>query len=225
MVQLTPSPIQRFVDANGNALVGGQLFTYAAGTTTKTDTYTDSTGSTPQTNPIILNARGEPQDTSGASVGIWLAENTPYKFVLAPATDTDPPTNPIWTLDNIVDEVFYDSDFEFIGGPPTGGQLLRAEIMIRTVTYPGNFVWPSGVLAAVGAVEGINPAATFVVVWNKNGVQVGTMTISTGGSFSFVTAGGNPVIFNQSDVMSWVGPATPDTSISTFLWTISGTPS
>ncbi|TAK81883.1 MAG: hypothetical protein EPO09_21775 [Aquabacterium sp.] len=97
---LTPSPIQRFVDNNGNALVGGLLFTYAAGTTTKLATYTDSTGNTQQTNPIVLNSRGEPENNLGTSVGIWLTSAS-YKFVLAPAGDTDPPTNPIWTLDGI----------------------------------------------------------------------------------------------------------------------------
>ncbi len=90
---LSPLPIQHFVDSNGIALVGGKVFTYQAGTTTKTPTYTDSTGGTPNTNPVILNARGE--------ANIWLVPGTLYKFVLSPSTDTDPPTNAIWTEDNI----------------------------------------------------------------------------------------------------------------------------
>lgn len=100
-VQLSPDIIQRFVDSNGNALVGGKLFTYAAGTTTKQATYTDSTGVTQQSNPIIMNSRGEPENNSGTSLGIWLDPTLTYKFVLSPSTDTDPPTNPIWTLDNV----------------------------------------------------------------------------------------------------------------------------
>lgn len=97
VTSLTPSPVQRFVDSNGNALSGGKLFTYSGGTTTKLTTYTDSTGTVAQTNPIILNTRGEP--TNGP--GIWLTPGLAYKFVLAPSTDTDPPTNPIWTVDNV----------------------------------------------------------------------------------------------------------------------------
>jgi hypothetical protein len=89
---ISPTPIQHFVDNNGNALSGGKLFTYAAGTTTKLATFTDGTGLTPNTNPIILNSRGEAQ--------IWLSGGS-YKYVLAPSTDTDPPTNPIWTIDRI----------------------------------------------------------------------------------------------------------------------------
>lgn len=90
---LSPLPVQHFVDSNGNALVGGKLFTYAAGTTTKIPTYTDSTGDTPNTDPIILNSRGE--------ANVWLPPQTLYKLILSPSTDTDPPTNPIWTVDNI----------------------------------------------------------------------------------------------------------------------------
>ncbi len=100
-VTISPSPIQRFVDNNGNACVGCKLFTYAAGTTTKLATYTDATGGTQQTNPIIMNSRGEPENVSGFSIGVWLTE-AGYKFVLAPATDTDPPSNPIWTIDGVV---------------------------------------------------------------------------------------------------------------------------
>lgn len=92
-VNLAPPPKLRFVDANGNALVGGLVFTYAAGTTTKQATYTDSTGSTANTNPVVLDARGE--------ASIWFDQTLAYKVVLSPAGDTDPPTAPIWTQDNL----------------------------------------------------------------------------------------------------------------------------
>lgn len=93
-VQLSPLPKQRFVDTTtGLALVGGKVFTYASGTTTKQATYTDSTGTTQNPNPVVLDARGE--------AAIWLDQSLSYKIVLAPSTDTDPPTNPIWTQDGI----------------------------------------------------------------------------------------------------------------------------
>lgn len=84
---LSSVPKLQFFDANGNPLVGGKLFTYAAGTTTPLATYTDSSAGTPNTNPIILNARGE--------ANVWL-DNTTYKFVLKTAADVE-----IWTVDNI----------------------------------------------------------------------------------------------------------------------------
>lgn len=94
-MNLSPLPIQKFFDNNGRPLAGGLLFTYAAGTSTKIATYVDSTGVTPNTNPIVLNFRGECR--------LWIDPTLAYKFILSPANDTDPPTNPIagWPVDNI----------------------------------------------------------------------------------------------------------------------------
>lgn len=92
-MNLSPLPIQKFFDNNGIPLVGGLLFTYVAGTTTKIATYTDSSGGTPNTNPVVLDYRGE--------ANVWLDNTKTYKFVLSPSTDTDPPTHAIWTEDNL----------------------------------------------------------------------------------------------------------------------------
>jgi hypothetical protein len=86
---LSPLPILSFRDNNGNALINGQLFTYQAGTQTPAPTYTDSTGATQLSNPIVLNARGEAQ--------VWIPPNTAYKYVLQ-----DSFGNTIWTVDQIV---------------------------------------------------------------------------------------------------------------------------
>ena len=56
---LSPLPILAFLDNTSKQLSGGKLFTYAAGTTTKLATFTNSGGGTPNTNPVILNTRGE----------------------------------------------------------------------------------------------------------------------------------------------------------------------
>lgn len=87
-VQLSPLAVQRFYDNNNNPLVGGQLFTYQAGTTTPQATYTDSTGSTSNPNPVIMNARGE--------APVWLSPTQSYKLVLCDAAG-----NIIWTCDNV----------------------------------------------------------------------------------------------------------------------------
>lgn len=87
-VQLSPLAVQRFYDNNNNPLAGGQLFTYQAGTTTPVATYTDSTSTTSNPNPVILNARGE--------APVWLLPSQAYKFVLCDANG-----NTIWTCDHI----------------------------------------------------------------------------------------------------------------------------
>src|SRR6185436_10593119 len=96
---LNPSafgPKPQFVDSAGNPAVGNKLFFYVAGSTsTKQNTFTDSTGSVANANPVVLNALGEP------TTEIWWTQGLSYKIVYAPSTDTDPPTSPIWTIDNL----------------------------------------------------------------------------------------------------------------------------
>jgi len=85
---LSPIPKQQFFDANGQPLVGGKIYTYAAGTTTPITTYVDSAGVTTNTNPIILDSRG--------MANIWLLSTAVYKYAVFDALDV-----PIFTTDNI----------------------------------------------------------------------------------------------------------------------------
>lgn len=85
--------VKQQFNQNGSPLSGGKLFVYNAGTTTKATTFTDSSGSVPNTNPIILDSNGQ--------ASVWLSPTQFYKFVLSPPTDSDPPTNPYWTVDNV----------------------------------------------------------------------------------------------------------------------------
>jgi len=87
MTVLTPAAKMQFFAASGIPLAGGLLYTYAAGTTTPSATYTDSSGGTANSNPIVLDARGE--------ANVWLGAAT-YKFKLCDSTNTE-----IWTVDNI----------------------------------------------------------------------------------------------------------------------------
>jgi hypothetical protein len=100
---LAPNCQFRSWDNTGAPLVGGKVFTYSAGTTTPVATFTDSTGGTPNANPVILNARGEAQ--------IYLTPNVGYKFVLQ-----DSAGNPIWT----VDQIFNSQLLTLFGGIDTG---------------------------------------------------------------------------------------------------------
>lgn len=84
---LTPSPKMQFFDANGNPLAGGKLYSYASGTSTPLTTYTDSTGLSANTNPIILDSRGE--------ANVWLGGNN-YTLTLKTATDVL-----IWSVDGV----------------------------------------------------------------------------------------------------------------------------
>lgn len=82
-----PVPKQQFLSNNGILLVGGKVYTYAAGGNIPKATYTDVAGTIAQTNPIILNARGEP-----ASAIFWSGS---YRVELRDSLD-----NLIYTVDN-----------------------------------------------------------------------------------------------------------------------------
>lgn len=113
---LAPNPWFTGFDDDGNIVPGGKLFTYAAGTSTKKNTYTDVLGAVANENPIILD------DAGRVPSGLFLLPSS-YKFVLAPADDTDPPANPIRTQDNIGAVPTTDIDNDVSG---TAGESMTA---------------------------------------------------------------------------------------------------
>jgi hypothetical protein len=82
----TPPKLQ-FFSSSGVPLSGGKLYSYAAGTTTPLATYTSSSGGTANTNPVILDSRGE--------ANVWF-NAVSYKLKLTSSTDVE-----IWTVDNL----------------------------------------------------------------------------------------------------------------------------
>lgn len=111
---LVPVPRQQPLDTNGRILGGGCLYSYAAGTSTPQDTYSDADLAVghKNTNPIVL-------DGSGRAPAIYLSALA-YKFVYGrksvlgscPAT----PGTIEWTQDNVYDV----------------GQLLRRDLADTT---------------------------------------------------------------------------------------------
>ena len=85
---LTPVPKIQFFADDGTPLVGGKLYTYAAGTTTPLATYTTYAGTVANTNPVILDSRGE--------ANVWLTSGVLYKLALYDADNAL-----IWTVDNV----------------------------------------------------------------------------------------------------------------------------
>lgn len=73
----------QLASSTGVPLVGGKLYTYVAGvgSTTPITVYQDDLGGSTHTNPIILNARGEPP------APIWISGGQAVKFQLNTAAD------------------------------------------------------------------------------------------------------------------------------------------
>lgn len=73
-----PAPLGKFIafDDLGNPLVGGQVWTYQAGTSTPVQTFTTAALNIANSNPVILDAAGR------ASIWIYDASQMTYKFVV-----------------------------------------------------------------------------------------------------------------------------------------------
>ena len=100
----------QFFDANGDPLSGGLLYTYAAGTTTLATTYTSSSGTTANSNPIVLDSAGR------VPYEIWLTGGAFYKFVLKSSASVL-----IGTYDNIppINDTSSNSNFLTVSGTNT----------------------------------------------------------------------------------------------------------
>lgn len=171
MANLGPAPKVQFFDAVGAPLVGGKVYTYAAGTVTPLVTYTDSSGNTPNANPVVLDARGE--------ANIWFGSGT-YKLKLTTATDVE-----IWTVDNVSGilsavspalsgnvVISSDSAFAALRITQTGaGPVLRVEDSANPDTTP--FIVANNGYVGIGTAAPINPlevigtvkATTFDGAW------------------------------------------------------------
>lgn len=88
MAVLSPVAKQQFFDSSGAIAAGYKLYTYATGTTTPETTYTNRAGSAANTNPVILDDRGE--------CVLYLSANTVYDYVLKTTDDAV-----VWTREGI----------------------------------------------------------------------------------------------------------------------------
>ncbi len=149
---LSPYAKQQFFNNNGGFNANGTITTYAAGTSTPIATYTSS-GAT-NTNPIVLNARGE--------CDIWLLPNTGYKFVLA-----DPSGNTIWTVDNIVQ----DQLITLYGGVDTG--IVNAYV----ISFSASFTSYTDGIVIIWIPSNTNTGASTI---NVNGIGVINITNGDG---------------------------------------------
>jgi len=88
-VLLSPNAKQYFTDDDGAPLAGGKVYTYAANTTTPQATYKNRAGTVPNTNPIILDARGE--------CVIYLTPGVVYDYKIERADASE-----VWTREDVI---------------------------------------------------------------------------------------------------------------------------
>lgn len=88
---------------------------------------------------------------------------------------------------------------------PSADDILLSITMVREVWFPADFA------GSKGSIE-INATSTFDIKVYKGVGQVGTISVSTGGVFTFSTVGNVSVSFNAGDRLKFIAPTTPDAS-------------
>ena len=191
MASLTPSPLMQFFNSQDTFLVGGLLYTYAAGTNTLLATYQNQAGTIANTNPVVLNTRGE--------AAVWLS-NAQYKFVLRDSSGTL-----IWTADNIngpdaatLSALAAANGATLVGFTPSGGAVTTVAAQLQTLISSGASVIsytptdtgiPTNINARLQLLDGVSVTATNADTYAGASVNIyRDCTAVTGGTVGFVNA-------------------------------------
>lgn len=109
-----PPPYLQFFKEDGTPADGYLVYTYVAGTTTKQETWTDASGLTPNTNPIVLDSQGR--------CSIWVDPETPQ------AISPSAPGGGIFTsIQNLtpLQMLYWDvTPIPLVAAPPAGFSII-----------------------------------------------------------------------------------------------------
>jgi hypothetical protein len=199
----------QFFTNTGAVLTGGKLYTYTAGTTTPQATYTNSSGATAWTNPIVLDAAGR---VSGSGE-IWIDALTTYKFVLKDSNDVL-----IGTYDNI--STLFNTTAALVSYTPAGTgavtrtvqDKLRETISVKDFGAKGDGVNDdtAEIQAAVNAAATFGSASNYgATVFFPSGKYLISSTIDLPGA-QYVSLIGE----GRSSVISWSAGASSDVMFS-----------
>ena len=222
---LSPVFNEQTFDANGDPLVGGKVYTYAAGTSTPLQTYTTQNGVVQHSNPIILDARGEPPSP------IWLlGSGQEYKFQLHDANDNLIRTiddvggvndvtvsNDEWQTSSLVPTYINGTSFSVVGDQTlifSIGRRVRTEntggTIYSTIT---NSVFGAGIttitisndsgnldsglsLVSYGILSPVNPSLPDSAAARTSlGITVGVQVFDTAGAFTYTPTSGTRFVF------------------------------
>jgi hypothetical protein len=188
----------QFFSNDGVPLAGGLIYTYAAGTSTPTATYTDSNGSIAHSNPIVLDSAGRVPTGE-----IWLTDGVSYKFVLKDANDTL-----LATYDNIVginsNFVNYTSSQEI--QTATAGQTL---FTLTTMQYqPGT----NSLTVFVDGVNQYGPGAQYAFVETSASSVTFVSGLHVGALVKFTTSAINGSSYGNAFQISYTPPFTGSTA-------------
>lgn len=234
-VVLSPVPKLQFFDASGRTLAFGCVFTYQSGTTTPLATYTDSTGTAQNTNPVILTAGGF---AGTGSSGIWLQAGQAYTFKVVSAGGTNCATgSTLYTVDGVgggltllTTIVVYSATPSFpilsqnqlfeitltgnaVAQPLTAVGILPPAWVAFQITQDGagghTFTWPSNSVGGCTIGAGSGQVTTQLFVWNgTNATALGPCVVGNGPAINAGTIVSSSTI-TGTQLISTVAIGTP----------------
>ena len=206
-VSLAPVAQQQFLDANGNPLAFGCVYTYQSGTTSALATYSDYTGLITNPNPIVLSASG--------AANIWLQAGQLYTIqVFSAGGDATCSLGTLmYSVDGVGGGTSTTTTSVATSTSPTFNviasiQLFKLTITANTVSLPvtftnvqapalitfqitedgvgsHTFAWPTNVTGGGAIDTTANHTTTQTFIWN------GATILPTGGAF---TSAGNSAL-------------------------------
>lgn len=206
-------PKYQFSDSTGTPLAGGTLTTYIAGTTTLTNTWQDKALVTANTNPIVLNDRGE--------CTVWLDSSLAYKLVLKTSAGVT-----IWTVDNVsgalsqADLSTYLASYlvTYMASPNAIGGTTPAAVASTNLSYTGTLTGGTGVVALGTSQFYKNAAGDIGIGTTSVGSGLGHVRVSRSVTGATVSSLINLTPTIASDVTSQVNVITsiPATTAASF---------
>ncbi len=204
---IIPNGKNQFIDIDGNPLVGGTVTFYVPDSLVLKDTWQDADKTILNTNPIILDSRGQAiiygdgiyRQRLKDSLGnlIWDQETaSPYTPANLPPGATS----------------FYDLPI-FMEGLPDDGEIYPIVNEVRNLSLP---------IALAGSIITIDPGslptAPITITLRKNGVSIGTVDIDILGNVVVTFAAA--VAFTAFDQFSVLWPSPQDATAGNIAMTI-----
>lgn len=148
-------------------------------------------------------------------IAIW--HNLAWRYIV-PAVGLS-----IWDTTTKLKYTWYDSAWKgtqttgigsYYPVKPVSSQTIFLLVMVETIDFADDFGGSEGYIVT-------NPTASYVMDVHKNGVSIGSITISTGGVFTFVTTGGAETLV-PGDRLEIIAPGTADTTAAGICVTFRG---
>ena len=99
----------------------------------------------------------------------------------------------------------YDIGFFYGGGPPGSSELIFKHVAARDFQLPGN---------SFGSEGHVGTTATLDMDVRLEGVSIGTISVSTGGVFTFTTTSGTAKDVAAGERLEIIGPSSADATVA-----------